>query len=287
MQLNVRGQFGSLESEHLSLPGNKSERRIFANYLATVSTNNPLTFYVGSCPDYAHNGQYYTHQGIGGNVPLLTLKHLASSKPLFEKLENARIPYEYVVMVADVEAMDQVFCDKFTQGNKDKFLDLCRSSVESTTAFIQQNFPGMQYGKLRSSSFFAEFGQDCFMGTVQRYKELLHSNYEKHGSMHTRIYNDTYSRINMYQTMYDRVLPLMTNREKEDFLIGRTERTMAQYLALGRLISSQGKLSSIICHPTLNMGMFNDRNKLLLPEDSTRTPQPTLPIFAMNRRVYS
>lgn len=276
-----------MESEHLILPGNKSERRIFTDYLKKVDQNNPLVFYVGSCPDYAHDGQYYTHQGIGGEVPLLTIKHLASANNLFNRLEEERVPYEYVIMVADVEAMDQVFCDKFTKGNQGQFLDLCQSSVESTADFIQQNFGSLQYGKLRSSSFFSEFGKVRFMETEQKYMDLLHGNYENNGSMHSRIYENTYARMNMYKAMYDRALPTMSHAEQEDFLIGRTERTMAQYLALGRLISNQGKLASIICHPTLNMGMFNDRNKLLLPEDSSRTQQPTIPVFAMNRRVYS
>ncbi len=249
--------------------------------------NTPLVFYVGSCPDYSHDGQYYTHQGIGGDVPLLTIKHLAAAKHLFERLEEKKIPYEYVVMVADVEGTDQVFCDKFTSGNQVKFLDLCRSSITSTADFIATNFGELEYGKVRSSSFFEEFGYDTFMETERMYQDVLHMNYESGGSLRSRIYRDTYARMNMYRDMYDTVLPRMSHGEREDFLVRRTERTMAQYLTLGRLIAQQGNLASIICHPTLNIGMFNDRNKVLLPTDNSRGVQTTIPIFAMNRRVYS
>lgn len=276
-----------MESSDLTLPVNNSERGIFTGYLNKVAANTPLIFYVGSCPDYSHDGQYYTHQGISGDVPLLTIKHLAAAKYLFERLESQKILYEYVVMVADVEAMDQVFCDKFTQGDQSKFLDLCRSSIVSTTDFIGRNFTELKYGKVRSSSFFKEFGYDSFMETEQMYHDVLHRNYETGGSLRSRIYRDTYARMNMYRTMYDTVLPAMSASEREEFLIGRTERTMAQYLALGRLITQKGNLASIICHPTLNIGMFNDRNKVLLPIDNSRGVQATIPVFSMNLRVYS
>lgn len=270
----------------MALPKSDTERRIFVNYLKIVKRDKPLTFYVGSCPDYAHNGDYYTHQGIGGDVPLLTVKHLASVHNLFEQLEASKIPYEYVVMVADVEAMDQVFCDKFTHGDQDRFLDLCLSSVLATQEFIKQNFSGLEYGTLRSSSFFGEFDKDEFMRLEKVYTDLLHSNYQNNGSMRSRIDYDTNARMSMYRAMYDVVLPGMSNDERDEFLILRTERTMAQYLTLGRLIGQTGNLASIICHPTQNQGMFNARNKLLLPDDDPRYPQPTIPIFAMNRRVY-
>lgn len=269
----------------LSLPINKGERRIFSNYLKKVDKENPLRFYVGSCPDYEHNGQYYTHGGIGGSVPLLTHKHLTAAQNLFSQLEDAKVPYEYILMVADVEAMDQVFCDKFTGGDQGRFLALCNRSVLATAEFIRDNFSHLQYGQVRSSSFFSEFGQDNFMDYERRYKDLLHNNYQSNGSMRSRIYRDTYARIEMYRAMYDRVLPYMSTFEREDFLIGRTERTMAQYLALGRLVG-QRQNASIICHPTLNISMINDRNKLLLAEDNPLGVQPTVPVFPMNRRVY-
>lgn len=268
------------------MPINKTQRRIFTNYLSNVNKDNPLTFYVGSCPDYTHDGEYYTHKGVGGDVPLLTIKHLASAKHFIEVLETERIAYEYVIMVADVEALDEVFCNKFTGGDQNKFLKLCMTSVEATKRFIDYNFNNLEHGKLRSSSFFTEFGMPTFIDTENKYKQLLHENYESGGNMRSRIYGDTYSRMGMYNTMYDGILQRMGRDEKEEFLIRRTERTMAQYLALGRLISQNNRLSSIICHPTLNMNMFNDRNKLLLPEDSKTIPQPTIPVFQMSRRVY-
>lgn len=259
---------------------------MFENYFSHIEASNPLTFYVGSCPDYAHNGEYYTHQGIGDGVPLLTLKHLASAKPFIDVLENEKIPYKYVLMVADIEALDEVFCEKFTNGNQATFLELCNKSVEATKLFIDRNFGELKYGSLCSTSFFAEFGRATFVDVERKYKDLLHQNYELGGNMRSRIYGDTYSRMGMYNAMYDAILPKMDRVEKEEFLIRRTERTMAQYLTLGRLIARRKELSSIICHPTLNIGMFNDRNKLPLPEDNERIPQQTIPVFRMSRRVY-
>lgn len=272
--------------EDLALPKRETERRILGKYLQDCSANNPLKLYVGSCPDYSHDGEYYTHRGIGGGVPLLTKKHLSVAEKLFANLERDELSYEYIVMVADVEAIDQVFCDKFTGGAQDRFLRLCDSSVIATKEYVTRMNTGLKHGVVRSSSFFGEFGRDMFVDIQHGYERVLQSIYDEEGSLYSRVESDTYARRDMYRAMYDVVLPEMDRRERKEFLIGRTIRTMAQYLSLGRLIGERGELSSIICHPTMNDGLFNDRNKYLLPSDSRKAPQPTIPVFGMKRRVY-
>jgi hypothetical protein len=103
-----------------------------------------------------------------------------------------------------------------------------------------------------------------------------------------RVEGDRLARNEMYRKMYPNIYSESVNSsERQDFLIGRTIRTSAQYLSLGRLVAEKigGCFPVIICHPTKNISYFNDRNKFLLAEDGLQ-PQPTIPIFEMKRKVY-
>jgi hypothetical protein len=91
--------------------------------------------------------------------------------------------------------------------------------------------------------------------------------------------------MDMYFKMYKEVIDTMDFPERQLFLIGRTIRTMAQYLTLGRLIGEDANYPLIICHPTRNIGLFNDRNKFPFPQDG-KSPQPTIPVFELKKGVY-
>jgi len=65
----------------------KDNRRINQRVRHAKETGKTINFYVGTCPDYSHDGQQYTFDSIGNDVPLLTEKQLSGNKPLFEALE--------------------------------------------------------------------------------------------------------------------------------------------------------------------------------------------------------
>ena len=140
-------------------------------------------------------------------------------------------------------------------------------------------------GNMRSSSFFQEFGRDRFECYESAYKQVLAKSLAVDNSFCNRVTLDIVARMDMYRKMYGGVLINMGAADKDEFLVDRTLRTMAQYLALGRLIGESAAHPAVIVHPTRNKGMFNARNKFLLPDDGPR-PQPTIPVFEMKRRVY-
>lgn len=267
------------------LPENRAEKRLVNNALMSATKAKPIRFYIGSCPDYSHNGQIYTHEGLGEGVPLLTQRHLECDRELFMALERNNFPFEAVIMIADVEAIDEIFSERFTSGDKFEFLRRCESSRRQTEAI----FHTTEYGRyMRSSSFFMEFGMERFLDLQERYKAVLMDRYRIDGSFQMRIQMDILARSEMYRKMY----PLKYNREvdrqtREAFLVERTLRTMAQYLTLGRLVGEKQDecFPMIIVHPTRNKYVFNERNRFLLPDDPPQ-PQPTIPIFEMKTKVY-
>lgn len=268
------------------MPRNKTQRRLLERSLKSATDESPLKIYVGSCPDYSHTDGLYDHQSLQGRTPLLTSYHLLYDLGFLGVLARYEVPFSYTVMVADVEACDEVFCQKFTAGSEEVFLNLCRSSQRATAGSIQNLPVGEGIRKrIHSSSFFGEFGREKFLQYQESYQEVLKKRYADDGSFRMRTDGDTASRLEMYSKMYDQVLRTMEFRERFEFLTQRTLRTMAQYLTLGRLIAVASLYPVIINHPTKNIGVFNDRNKFALPEDEMQ-PQPTIPIVEMNKEVY-
>jgi hypothetical protein len=219
---------------------------------------------------------------VGEGIPLLTRVHLENDTRILNILSENNIPYEYVLMVADVEAEDKIFCDRFTNGDKNEFLRRCSSSVNATKSHIENNYLS---ANIRSSSFYEEFGRERFLTYQINYQNLLSERYQDDSSFSMRVGGDVLARMDMYRKMYRGILGDMESKVRTDFLVGRTIRTMAQYLTLGRLIGEGAKYPVVLCHPTRNLGLFNDRNKFLLPEDGVH-PQPTIPVFEMKKGVY-
>jgi hypothetical protein len=66
----------------------KDSRRLGQRLRHAHKTGEPVNLYVGTCPDYSHDGTQYTFESIGNGVPLLTQKQLRSSTGLFESLSR-------------------------------------------------------------------------------------------------------------------------------------------------------------------------------------------------------
>ncbi len=271
----------------LDLPKNKAETKRFRQFLSRANQCNPIDILVGSCPDYSHTNGKYTHVTVGEGIPLLSQIHLERDQALLDIFGKFNVPYRYTLMVADVEATDDIFCQKFTEGSENEFLRRCNASVIKTGELLN-NIPVPPQGLLRSSSFFDEFGRDEFLNLQTAYQVELAKRYESDSTFRSRVTGDIIKRMSLYYTMYPEILGFRRGyltQKQETFLVERTIRTMAQYLTLGRLISLKYVHPLIINHPTRNLGMFNDRNKFLLPADNPQ-PQPTIPVFEMKQEVY-
>lgn len=270
----------------LALPKSKTEKGILKRALVAASKDEPLSIYVGSCPDYSHCDGLYTHQSLGEGVPLLTQSHLRSDIRMLQVLDKFCVPYRYVVMIADVEGTDEFFCKKFTDDDEAEFLSRCALSVTATRNYLTmlQGEQGIK-GDLKSTSFFDEFGRDVFLTYQSAYQNILQEIYLSNSTFSQRVEGDMAKRMDLYRTMYRERIGFFQSNEDRQFLVGRTIRTMAQYLTLGRLISEGAKHPVIINHPTRNIGLFNDRNKFVLPDDLVQG-QPTIPIFETKQKVY-
>lgn len=270
----------------IELPRNKKQIKVLEEVLLRTTADSPMKIYVGSCPDYSHEDGRYTHKDIGGGIPLLSQVHVGIDLNLLKALDSSSIPYEYIIMVADVEAVDEVFCDKFTKGNQEEFLKRCNASLNATQGLLDSVKENHNLkGTLRSSSFFAEFGYDNFIQLQDAYMEILLKRLNTDDSFRQRVGSDINSRMGMYTRMYDQILPKLGFIEQTDFLEFRDIRTKAQYLTLGRTISAASENAAIISHPTTNLGLFNDRNKFILETDKNMVHK-TIPIFGITKNVY-
>lgn len=277
--------FEQMDQSKLCIP-NQAGLNVMKSYLRRVTENNPLHFHIGSCPDYHHVDGKYTHTGIGGGVPLLTQTHINALPSCLSVLEKHKIPYIVEIMVADVEAEDEFFAKKFTGGDKEVFQRLCHESVISTESVLTQ-LRDNHIGTFKSSSFFDRFGRNSFNTVYSQYFELLTNLYEdaSNPTFNARVGADVTNRMPMYKTMYEGYYEEMTSTERIKFFVSRTLRTMAQYLALGRLTAQTSAHPIIINHPTTNLGMYNERNKFLLPEDKPNMPK--IPIFTLTNKIYN
>lgn len=274
----------------LTLPQNKAEKKRLKISLDEATDEYPLAIYVGSCPDYSHKNGFYTHKYIGNRVPLLTRIHLKYAARVLSILADFGVPYKYILMVADIEVVDEFFCRKFTGGSEVEFVKRCLGSMQSTAKLmsrLRQRHLFPDSDGIISSSFFTEFGREIFLGLQKEYQEKLQNQYDCNSTFAQRVRSDIIARMELYHTMYTEVLNgrgYLTS-EEENFLVGRTIRTMAQYLTLGRLIAAASPHAVIINHPTKNITVFNDRNRFLLPGDGPQ-PQPTIPVIQIQRKVY-
>lgn len=154
---NVEDRFDQTVRQIVALNGIAIERKfraVLAESLRKATIQQPLRIFVGSCPDYSYRDGLYTHEGLGSGVPLLTLVHLEEGAGILKVLDNGGIPFEYVIMLADVEATDRVFCNKFSNGSEEEFLVKCAQSVEVTSRELSKPEYYYKHGSLRASSFF-------------------------------------------------------------------------------------------------------------------------------------
>lgn len=236
-----------------------------------------IYIYAGSCPDYSHKNGLYTHEGIGDGLPLLSKLHVDLDVRLVESLLEQGVACRYLLMLADVEVMDDYFCQKFTGGDRGEFLARCSSSVRVTGEYLREATKANP--NFFASSFFEIFGQERFMQMQDLYEQMLLEKSVSDLKFYQRVEKDTKQRTNLYAQMYPKVS--YQTEEGKEFLMGRTRRTMAQYRALADLILAAGHPAMIINHPTVNISTYNEGSLSL-----SKKVFHKIPVILMNRRVY-
>lgn len=199
---------------------------------------------------------------------------------MLKVLTNFNIPFVYKFMLADIESDDEYFVNKFTNGDKAEFL---RRVVESTK--LTEEYLHDIHNCMGSSTFTETLGLEDFFAYYKRYEIVLRARFEEDRSFNFRVVSDTSKRSLMYSHMYGEYIRSLDVIQKRRFLIYRTIRTMAQYLAIARCAEDKFKYPIIINHPTTNNGLFNDRNRILLSSEDKPT-HPAIPVFVITKEVY-
>ena len=180
------------------------------------------------------------------------------------------------MLLADTEATDEFFCEKYFQSDEDSFLAKCSESVAATKEMLSAVEETYKIGKFVSSSFFKLFSRSKFTDLESDYTQTLEQRYQQ-GKL-ARVETDIAARLALYRRLYGN-----DKANDKQFLINRTLRTMAQYLVLGRLMG-QDTTSCTIVHDTVNASLFQSINKYCLPNDE-RTCLEVTPVIKSSVRV--
>jgi len=179
-------------------------------------------------------------------------------------------------MLADPEATDPFFAEKYFGGDTTAFLEACDRSVAASQDYLGQIAAGYACGIFEATSFFRMFGRERFEETQRRYTERLLGRYPLNGL--PRVDNDIRERSALNRNMYGRAAG------DHDFIVDRTIRTMAQYLTLGELVGRDPQ-SCFIVHDTVNGSLLRSMNQFDHREDTTH-PIETPTIIKNDLRVY-
>lgn len=263
----------------LKSPEGKKQIKRLSEILQQANKDNPIQIYAGSCPGYSVTDGKYDHKSLTSDIPYLSQLHLSVDSQLLQILDTYNIPFIYKILIADVEAIDDYFVKKYTNGDVNQFLEICKSSQDKTKNLITESFPSLERNMI-SSSFFEEFGYDNFMHYYDLYYSLLLSKYQEDNSFRNRVIIDTNARMNMYLNMYENY----AGSNKINFLVTRTIRTMAQYLTLARIMQLKTSQAIIMNHPTVNIGLYNDLNRFKFSESDPDFR--AIPVFTLEKEVY-
>src|SRR5689334_18053199 len=88
------------------------------------------------------------------------------------------VPFRCTVLLADTEATDNYFSERYFRGDQSAFLQCCDSSVHATQMKLDQLSESFTLGSFYSSSFFKQFGRTHFEQTEDQYVELLEEHYK-------------------------------------------------------------------------------------------------------------
>lgn len=174
-------------------------------------------------------------------------------------------------MLADTEALDEYFANRYTNGSVDEYLEKCTASVTQTDQYLNEYRQAYPTGSFTSTSFLNQFGPEL-LAEEESYAQQL-AGRRAAGEL-GRVEKDIERRTGLYNTLYGPEV-------EHGFLVERTIRTMAQYLALGKLVGCDPQ-SCLIVHDTVSASLFQDINRY---QEGT-TNFSTSPVIRRGVRVY-
>jgi hypothetical protein len=176
------------------------------------------------------------------------------------------------MMLADTEAKDDYFAERYFDGDSQAFVEACQKSVLATQEYLRsvagENFI--------STSFFNHFSEKRFCAIENGYIESLTRAYQTQRL--PRVNSDIAARSGLYLVLYG-----YKRTSDKEFLKQRTIRTMAQYLTLGRLIGEDPQ-SLVIVHDTVNGPIFRKSNKYVNGYEDVQVARP--PVIRKDLKVY-
>ena len=195
--------------------------------IAKILLENPNPIILApSCPDFSHLNGKYNFESLSGGVPLLAQKQIE-----FIQSIKAIIPTcKPIILLADAEIDDEEMLNKVNI-NKDKFRKLINQSLIATEVICEPL--GIKV------KLMTDYIEDL------REQELACCEIIK-SKMSSRIKAETLTR----QNMYIKINPNFTYNDMKQ----RTERTAAQYMALGQFATQTNSIISN--HTTTNLAYY-------------------------------
>ena len=216
--------------------GEASRSRRMALRISRLLVEDEITIVAPCCPDYTHHNGKYTFQGLNGGISLLAGKHISFLKEITETIPRARV----ILLYADQEAEDEEML-RVTRKSKTEFAALVDNSVSRTLEEVSR------FG------WKADLMTRFFPAIIQE-ETAISLWIRNNPDLERRITAESIQR----EEMYCRISRRLTSEEK----IGRTVRTAAQYIALGR--HSVANKYLICNHTTTNLSWYLESGAAIL-----------------------
>ncbi len=196
--------------------------------VAKALLQDQVTIIAPCCPDFSHEKGIYTLKSVSGGVSLLAQKHIAFLELIAGMLPEADV----IVLLADQEANDK---------------DLCHSvgkTVEEFAALITQSIK--KTAQLVSPKRWKVFAMTEFIPDLADTESEMIDWIRSRCEFDSRLLLDTMARSDMYW----KINRSFTTSQMQE----RTIRTAAQYIALGKYVSS---CNYLVCnHTTVNLSWY-------------------------------
>ncbi|MBI2141735.1 hypothetical protein HYU16_04925 [Candidatus Woesearchaeota archaeon] len=242
------------------------------NIAQSFASGGKLKIFAPSCPDYKHDGSTYTFGELGNGVSLLGLYQIEFAEKLLQLLDVHGVPYDYIVLTADIEVEDDAMLAK-NRVTKMEAIEKVKGTIKETGEYASGLLMPQNGSTVRSVGFLQEF--NGFPESQRRYEVLIGQLQTSSAAFRKGLEHLHEGRLGLYSRLFPGA-----NQAELHNLMPRTIRTMAQYATLGQLAREQNAV--ITSHRTLNIPAYNNP-KLFLgrPEDYRRVP-----VFNFDRGIY-
>lgn len=245
---------------------------IAGSIVQSLASGEKLKIFAPSCPDYKHDGSAYTFGELGEGVSLLGMYQIEFAEKLLKLLDFHGIPYDYVLLTADIEVEDDAMLAK-NKVTKVEAIEKVKGTIKETGEYVSGLLIPQNGSTVRSVGFLEEF--KGFSDLQRKYEALIMRLQISSAAFRKGLEHVHEGRLGLYARLFPD-----TSQSESLNLMPRTIRTMAQYAALGHLAREQNAV--ITSHRTLNIPAYNDPKLFLGPPENYRR----VSVFNFDRRIY-